>query len=99
MKPWRGVETTTLWLLSVLTFLPAYLLFRHSSLPALRTKYDLVAFVVDVLLYSSLLLLVAALIVRKYHEFPPNDWPFRWLRESHDGSNCRSPTTASSGTT
>lgn len=80
LNPFRGVETMVLYFHAALTFVPAYLLMRTSSIQLLSTRYDAVAFLVDVVLYSGLLVSLSVLYVRRFYSFREQEWPFRWLR-------------------
>ncbi len=90
----KGAETTILYLLSIMTFIPAYLLGRGTPFLPVHVASDFVAIALDVIPYSAAIVLLGSLYVRQFHDFNANDWPFRWLRgiTSDDSSLPRAST-------
>jgi hypothetical protein len=70
MNPLRGVETTVMYLLALLTFVPAYELLKNSK----------IAIILGAVVYVGVLLFLSSGYVRKFHEFREDNWMFRWLR-------------------
>lgn len=83
MSPLRGIEGAMLYVLAIITLVPAHLFLKAIQFSIVTVSADWIAFLLNLVIYAPFLVFLSARYVKQFHSFRKNEWPFRWLRDTN----------------